>query len=128
MLMLQASDVVMMKAFRATLLVITVTGHAVAAAGNSRFAMREVNDALGTAISSARDIEEKVLVDVDQFFEPQGRHVHVKQVPEEHVGDGFDVLYTPVDCGDHGCAQPVSLLTIVSGQSARSETTGALIP
>ena len=90
----------------------------------------DLSDALGQAVG--RDFEranDRVTagsVDPNSiFFEPRGREFRQER-PEDLVqGHGFEAMFEANDCGDHGCAEPTTVTTVVSPNGARAQTTGA---
>lgn len=87
----------------------------------------DLTDALGQAV--VRDFERAnegvAAVNLDPnsiLFEPQGREFRQER-PEDLVrGHGFEAMYRSNDCGDHGCAKPTTVTTVVSPNGARAQT------
>lgn len=122
---------IMMKIHTSMLIVATTAWAAVAAVPSGRFGMGDLSDAMGATVGGGSDEGATAgVADLDQFFEPQGRTVPFRQEAPEDVErvathtDGFEAVDVEFDCGDHGCAEAVSVVTVVSGEgSRRSETT-----
>lgn len=88
-------------------------------ATRAQFVVGDLSNALGSA-------DEGVIADPNSIlFEPQGSTFRQERPDALVPGDGFEALYHDTACGDHGCAQPTTVTTVVSPDGTRAQTTGA---
>jgi hypothetical protein len=124
-----------MKLVQCKLLLVALTAQA--AVAEHMFGVSDLSDAMGSPVgrASSKDRDNVGVADLEQFFEPQVGSVPVRQERPEDSDTmahsvGFEAFDAEIDCGDHGCAEPVDveLVTVVSpgGQGERSQTTGEL--